>query len=235
MELRKRGERVGVIAVDPSSPFSGGALLGDRIRMLRHSADTEVFIRSLATRGAHGGLSRSAADIVRVIEAWGASSVLLETVGVGQPSSSSWRGANGGGRGHARQAVDDVQANKAVILEAADVLVLNKADRPGADVAESGCVCRSRCRHRLRGAAGVPSRCRHVNQRAPVGGVTAPIVRSVARGGGIVEVLAQLDPTELGLSGTAAGTAQRAARERRSWLAFLRDRGQPRCSPRPRR
>ena len=82
--LRAQGQRVGVIAIDPSSPFSGGALLGDRIRMQRHSLDEEVFVRSLGSRGAHGGLSRSAADTLRLLSAWGAATVLLETVGVGQ-------------------------------------------------------------------------------------------------------------------------------------------------------
>src|SRR5262245_59006127 len=82
--FRARGERVGVVAVDPTSPFTGGAILGDRIRMQRHFDDKDVFIRSVATRGAVGGLSRSAADLVRVHDAWGAATVLLETVGVGQ-------------------------------------------------------------------------------------------------------------------------------------------------------
>lgn len=227
VELRKRGERVGVIAVDPSSPFSGGALLGDRIRMLRHSADPEVFIRSLATRGAHGGLSRSAADIVRLIEAWGASSVLLETVGVGQAEFELLGVVQTAAVVVMPGSGDDVQANKAGILEAADVLVLNKADRPGADVAES----ELRLSLALSGTRlGVAPQASHhaVVHAKPAGAEsaawTAPIVRSVAtRGEGIVEVLSQLDAHGAWLSGTEAGRAQRAARERRSLLAFLRD------------
>lgn len=225
VELRRRGERVGVLAIDPTSPFSGGALLGDRIRMLRHSSDAEVFIRSLATRGAHGGLSRSAADVLRVIQAWGATSVLLETVGVGQAELELL--------GVVQTAVvvvmpgsgDDVQANKAGILEAADVLVLNKADRPGADVAES----ELRLALALSGARLGPLPAAHASSAGAVGSAetgawTAPIVRSVAtQGQGVLELVARLDAHRDWLSGTDAGRAQRAAREQRSLLGFLRE------------
>lgn len=87
--LRTQGKRVGVVAIDPTSPFSGGAILGDRIRMQRHFSDPEVFIRSLATRGALGGLTRSAADVVRVLDAWGADVVIVETGASGKTSSRS--------------------------------------------------------------------------------------------------------------------------------------------------
>ncbi|HVZ32924.1 MAG TPA: methylmalonyl Co-A mutase-associated GTPase MeaB [Polyangiaceae bacterium] len=131
--LRSSGQRVAVVAVDPSSPFSGGALLGDRIRMQAHWDDPEVFIRSLATRGAMGGLSRTSADIARVLAAWGAAAVLIETVGVGQDELDVMRVADttlviqapGGG--------DDLQAAKAGLLECADVFAVNKADLPGAE------------------------------------------------------------------------------------------------------
>lgn len=130
---RKQDKKVGVVAVDPTSPFSGGAILGDRIRMQRHFTDDAVFIRSVATRGALGGLSRSAIDVARVLDAYGCDVVLIETVGVGQDELDVTRSAHttlvvvppGGG--------DDVQANKAGILEVADVFVVNKADREGAD------------------------------------------------------------------------------------------------------
>lgn len=130
---RKLDKKVGVVAVDPTSPFSGGAILGDRIRMQRHFTDDNVFIRSVATRGALGGLSRSAIDVARVLDAYGCDVVLIETVGVGQDELDVTRSAHttlvvvppGGG--------DDVQANKAGILEVADVFVVNKADREGAD------------------------------------------------------------------------------------------------------
>jgi LAO/AO transport system kinase len=130
---RKQGKKVGVVCVDPTSPFTGGAILGDRIRMQRHFLDDSVFIRSVATRGALGGLSRSATDVARVLDAYGCDVVLIETVGVGQDELDVTRTAHttlvvvppGGG--------DDVQANKAGILEIADVFVVNKADREGAD------------------------------------------------------------------------------------------------------
>jgi LAO/AO transport system kinase len=132
-KVRARDQRVAVVAVDPTSPFSGGAILGDRIRMQRHFQDPNVFIRSLATRGALGGLSRSARDVVRVLDAWGADVILLETVGVGQDELDVARAA------HTTLVVvvpglgDDVQASKAGLLECADVFALNKADREGAD------------------------------------------------------------------------------------------------------
>ncbi|MFT3921919.1 MAG: methylmalonyl Co-A mutase-associated GTPase MeaB [Myxococcales bacterium] len=131
--LRERDLRVGVLAVDPSSPFSGGAILGDRIRMQRHCLDEKVFIRSLSTRGQLGGLSRSALDSARVLDASGCDVILVESVGVGQDEleiaqvvhSTVVLLAPGGG--------DDIQAIKAGILEIADVLAVNKADREGAD------------------------------------------------------------------------------------------------------
>jgi len=134
--LRAQGKRVAVVAIDPTSPFSGGAILGDRIRMQSHSADPDVFIRSLATRGALGGLSRSAADIVRVLDAWGADVVLVETVGVGQDELEITRTADTTLVVMAPGMGDDVQAIKAGILECADVFAVNKADRDGADATQ---------------------------------------------------------------------------------------------------
>jgi LAO/AO transport system kinase len=131
--FRKQGTKVAVVAVDPTSPFSGGAILGDRIRMQRHFDDAEVFIRSLATRGALGGLSRSARDVVRVLDAWGAGVVLVETVGVGQDELEIVRSAHTTLVVMAPGMGDDVQAIKAGILECADVFAVNKADRDGAD------------------------------------------------------------------------------------------------------
>jgi LAO/AO transport system kinase len=131
--FRKQGTKVAVVAVDPTSPFSGGAILGDRIRMQRHFDDPGVFIRSLATRGALGGLSRSARDVVRVLDAWGAGVVLVETVGVGQDELEIVRAAHTTLVVMAPGMGDDVQAIKAGILECADVFAVNKADRDGAD------------------------------------------------------------------------------------------------------
>ena len=130
---RAEGKRVAVVAVDPTSPFTGGAILGDRIRMQRHFEDPLVFIRSVATRGALGGLSRSAIDIVRVLDAWGADVILVETVGVGQDELEVVKAAHTLLVVMAPGMGDDVQAIKAGILECADVFAVNKADREGAD------------------------------------------------------------------------------------------------------
>jgi LAO/AO transport system kinase len=129
---RRAGQRVAVIAVDPTSPYSGGAILGDRIRMQRHALDTGVFIRSIATRGQLGGISRSTADSVRILDAWGAGVILVETVGVGQDELEVARLAHTTVVVMAPGMGDEVQAIKAGILEVADVFCVNKADRDGA-------------------------------------------------------------------------------------------------------
>jgi LAO/AO transport system kinase len=131
--LRKAGKTVGVLAVDPTSPFSGGAILGDRIRMQRHSLDEGVFIRSLATRGHFGGLTQSTRSAIDVLDAMGKDYILVETVGVGQDEVDVVKSAQTTiivvipGMG------DDIQAIKAGILEVGDIFVINKADREGAD------------------------------------------------------------------------------------------------------
>jgi LAO/AO transport system kinase len=131
--LRARGKTVGVLAVDPTSPFTGGAILGDRIRMQDHALDPGVFIRSLATRGQLGGLSRATSDCARVLDAMGKEVILIETVGVGQDEVEICRLA------HTTVVVvvpglgDDIQAIKAGILEVADLFAVNKSDREGAD------------------------------------------------------------------------------------------------------
>ena len=133
---RAAGEKVGVVAVDPTSPFSGGAILGDRIRMQRHALDDGVFIRSLATRGYLGGLSRSTFDVASVLDAMGYERVLIETVGVGQDEVDVMRAAHTSVVVTVPGLGDDIQALKAGLLEIADVLVVNKADREGADRTE---------------------------------------------------------------------------------------------------
>jgi LAO/AO transport system kinase len=131
--FRKEGKSVGIVAVDPTSPFTGGAILGDRIRMQRHATDEGVFIRSLATRGCLGGLSRSTQDIVNVMDAMGKDIILVETVGVGQDEVEIVNTA------HTSIVVlvpglgDDIQAIKAGIIEIGDIFVINKCDREGAD------------------------------------------------------------------------------------------------------
>jgi LAO/AO transport system kinase len=131
--IRRDGSTVGVVAVDPTSPFTGGALLGDRVRMTAHAGDAGVFIRSMATRGHLGGLARATSDVALVLDAAGKDVVIIETVGVGQDEVDIVRAADvcivvlvpGTG--------DEVQAMKAGIMEIADIFVVNKADRDGAD------------------------------------------------------------------------------------------------------
>ncbi|MFB0565950.1 MAG: methylmalonyl Co-A mutase-associated GTPase MeaB [Candidatus Aminicenantaceae bacterium] len=131
--LRKEEKKIGIVAVDPTSPFSGGAILGDRIRMMRHSVDSEVFIRSMATRGHLGGLAKATGEAIAIFEAAGKDTILVETVGVGQDEVEVVKLADiilvvltpGAG--------DDIQIFKAGIMEIADIFILNKADSPDAD------------------------------------------------------------------------------------------------------
>jgi LAO/AO transport system kinase len=132
---RKRGLSVGIVAVDPTSPFSGGALLGDRIRMRELATDSQVFIRSMATRGSLGGLARATTDVVHVLDAAGYPIIMVETVGAGQSEVDIARTAHTTIVVEMPAAGDDIQAIKAGILEVADILVVNKADLPGADSA----------------------------------------------------------------------------------------------------
>ena len=169
-ELRRRGETVGIIAVDPTSPFSGGAILGDRIRMQSHHQDPGVFIRSMATRGSLGGLAAATTDIALLLDAAGKDAVLIETVGVGQDEVEIARLADVTlvvlvpGMG------DDVQAIKAGIMEIADIFVINKSDRPGA----------GRLENELRGMLSIGG---HDVRRPPILRVTA------TEGKGIAELL----------------------------------------------
>ncbi len=136
VHLRKNGKKIGIIAVDPSSPFTGGAILGDRIRMMRHSTDSEVFIRSMAARGHLGGLAKATGEVITILEAAGKDFILVETVGVGQDEVEVVKLADivlvilipGAG--------DEIQAFKAGIMEIADIFVLNKADSPDAGKTE---------------------------------------------------------------------------------------------------
>ena len=130
--LRVEGQTVGIVAVDPSSPFTGGAVLGDRIRMQEHALDSGVFIRSMATRGAFGGIARATSQVVKLLAAFGFDWMLVETVGVGQTELDIMKLVDTTVVVLVPEAGDAVQAMKAGLLEAADVLVVNKADRPGA-------------------------------------------------------------------------------------------------------
>lgn len=129
--VRAGGDEVGVLAVDPSSPFSGGAFLGDRIRMQEHSGDSGVFIRSMATRGHLGGLSLATPEVIRILDGAGFPCVLVETVGVGQVEVEIAGAADTTVVVMNPGAGDNIQASKAGLLEVADIFVINKADRPG--------------------------------------------------------------------------------------------------------
>ncbi|HEU4939595.1 MAG TPA: methylmalonyl Co-A mutase-associated GTPase MeaB [Vicinamibacterales bacterium] len=131
--IRTKGQTVGVVAVDPTSPFSGGAILGDRVRMQAHAGDAGVFIRSMATRGHLGGLARATGEVALVLDAAGKDIVIIETVGVGQDEIDIVRTADVSVVTLVPGAGDEVQALKAGIMEIADVFVINKADREGAD------------------------------------------------------------------------------------------------------
>lgn len=203
---RALGERVGVVCVDPTSPFSGGAILGDRIRMQRHALDPGVFIRSLATRGHLGGLSRSTFDVVQVLDAMGFDRILIETVGVGQDEVDVMRAA------HTTVVVtvpglgDDIQAIKSGLLEIADVLVVNKADRPGAERTERDLL------HML----GL----RTASDRTQVEVVRTVATRGVADGSGIAELAAAVAAHRT-RAWSGPGSAERAAVRAANQIAEL--------------
>jgi len=132
-ELRRKNFTVGIIAVDPTSPFSGGALLGDRLRMQDITSDEGVFVRSMATRGALGGLSKATADTIKILDAFGKDFILIETVGVGQDEVDIVRTADSTLLISVPGLGDEIQALKAGIMEIGDLFVVNKADREGAD------------------------------------------------------------------------------------------------------
>lgn len=229
---RKEGKKVGVVAVDPTSPFSGGAILGDRIRMQRHFTDPSVFIRSVATRGALGGLSRSATDVARVLDAYGCDVVLIETVGVGQDELDVTKSAHttlvvvppGGG--------DDVQANKAGILEVADVFVVNKADREGADAQvrylESMIALGKEIAHGRRAAQQGHVVHGDVRSSSSAGAGedgtwTPPVLKTVAaKNGGIAELCAAVAQHRAWIE-TDAGKAHRARQQREQLLSLFRE------------
>ncbi len=229
--LRKAGKTVGVVAVDPTSPFSGGAILGDRIRMQEHALDSGVFIRSLATRGHLGGLSRSTTDLVQVMDAMGKDVVLVETVGVGQDEIEIASLA------HTVVVVavpgmgDDVQAIKAGVLEIADVFAVNKADREGADRTVRDLQMMLELR---RTVAGRPLEhdAAHRFSGHPVRAADAdggewepPIVRTVAvKDEGVEELLRAVEAHRARLEATGERRAREVARARAAFVAVLRER-----------
>jgi GTPase len=219
---RAGGSRVGVVAVDPTSPYSGGAILGDRVRMARHATDDGVFIRSLATRGQLGGLSRSARDVVRILDASGYDVVLVETVGVGQDELDVTRSAHTTLVVVAPGMGDEVQASKAGILECADVFAVNKADRPGADGAMRDLELMVALGDESRRALSKTHA--GTEQRADSDGWTPPILKCIAtRGEGMPELVAALRRHRDWSEGTERGRARRRTRLAEELRATLRD------------
>jgi LAO/AO transport system kinase len=224
---RASGKSVGVVAIDPTSPFSGGAILGDRIRMQDHATDPGVFIRSLATRGNLGGLSRATGEVIRVMDAMGKDVVIVETVGVGQDEIDIAKTA------HTTVVVvvpgmgDDIQAIKAGILEVADVFAVNKADREGADrtVRELRAMLELRhitapmehdAQHRVTSTS-------HAFQ-APEHSWEIPIVKTVAaRDEGIAELAATLEQHRAYLTTGGQLLQREARRARQEFVELLRE------------
>jgi LAO/AO transport system kinase len=236
--FRSEGKSVGVLAVDPTSPFSGGAILGDRIRMQAHSSDPGVFIRSLATRGSLGGLSRATGDCIRVMDAMGKDVVVVETVGVGQDEIDIAQMAHSTLLVTVPGMGDDIQAIKAGILEVADVFIVNKADLDGADrtVRELRQMLELRHalrrppmehdrQHRLRaradGTAGRPR-----SEAAPPANEWEPPILKViaARDQGVDPVMEAVARHREFLERTGQRAEREAARARMQFLALLRNR-----------
>lgn len=194
--LRAQGRRVGVVAVDPTSPFSGGALLGDRIRMQDHSTDPEVFVRSMATRGSLGGLAPHTSQAVSVLDAWGAAVVFIETVGTGQAEVDVVSAADTVVVVTIPGLGDGVQSLKAGIMEIGDVFVVNKADRPDVDRAVT----------ELKMALGLAAQVAW----------HPPVLTSIATTGkGVQDVLAAMTDHRRHLDATGGLAARRQSRWRR--------------------
>jgi len=219
---RAQGKRVGVLCVDPTSPYTGGAILGDRIRMQRHALDEGVFIRSVATRGHMGGLSRSAREMVRVLDAFGCDVVLVETVGVGQDELEITRTAHTTVVVMAPGMGDEVQAIKAGIMECADVFVVNKADRDGADGTVRDIELMIALGSEVMIASG-KTRGHSVHSKVALVGAldapalseewTPPIVRCIStRGEGVEQLVKAAEQHKEWLQGTESGRAQRRQR-----------------------
>lgn len=232
---RKQGKRVGVLAVDPTSPFTGGAILGDRIRMQEHATDPGVFIRSLATRGNLGGLSRATGDCIRVMDAMGQDIILVETVGVGQDEIDIAQMA------HTTIVVavpgmgDDVQAIKAGILEVADLFAVNKADLDGADRMVRELRMMLELRHAVKAPAMdhdahhrmvlAKAQGHHVEEPPSEREWEPPILKVVAaRNQGIDELVDAVEQHRLFLDETGLRRDRERARAAMQFVALLRER-----------
>lgn len=204
-EYRKADKTVGIVAVDPTSPFSGGAILGDRIRMQSHYADPGIYIRSMATRGSLGGLSSATADVATVMDASGRDLVIIETVGVGQDEVDIVRLADVTVVVLVPGMGDDVQTIKAGIMEIADIFVINKADREGAE----------RVEREIRAMQSLAMR--HDNW-------VPPIVKTVAsEGAGIPEAVQAIEKYREYLGSSEVGRERRRQNWRNRLTGMLRD------------
>ena len=203
-EYRRREERLGVVAVDPTSPYSGGALLGDRIRMNDLATDPGIFIRSMATRGSLGGLATTTKEVVDLMDAFGFDRVLVETVGVGQTELEITAATDTVVVVLVPESGDAIQAMKAGLMEIADIFVVNKADRPGADRLlkeirqaihlRAGEAMRDVPAHHGIDLSRALKKERTENAKAPRGGWTIPVLKTVAQSGeGVAELLDAVD------------------------------------------
>ncbi|MBI4012781.1 MAG: methylmalonyl Co-A mutase-associated GTPase MeaB [Candidatus Rokubacteria bacterium] len=201
--LRKAGASVGVIAVDPTSPFTGGAVLGDRIRMQAHTLDPEVFIRSMATRGSLGGLARATASVQKLLDAFGKAWILVETVGVGQSELDVVKLADTTVVVLVPESGDAIQTMKAGLLEIADVFVVNKADREGAQSLVT------ELRYMVHLHKGSQQASRELDWEVPV------LTTVAATGSGVEELLAEIERHRAVLSSSGALERRRQARRAR--------------------
>ncbi|HEY1335148.1 MAG TPA: methylmalonyl Co-A mutase-associated GTPase MeaB [Myxococcaceae bacterium] len=232
--FRAQGQKVGVLAVDPTSPFSGGAILGDRIRMQAHASDGDVFIRSLATRGSLGGLSRATGDCIRVMDAMGKDVIVVETVGVGQDEIDIAQMAHSTLLVTVPGMGDDIQAIKAGILEVADVFIVNKADLDGADRTVRELRQMLELRHALRHPAVEHDRQHRLKTRAagkpavpppPSDEWEPPILKVIAaRDQGLDPVMEAIARHREFLERTGQRAERERARARMQFLALLRNR-----------
>ena len=226
---RSQQRRVAVVAVDPSSPFTGGALLGDRVRMKDLSGDSGVFIRSMASRGSLGGLAQATAGIVQVFDAAGYEIILIETVGAGQGEVDIARLAHTTLVVEAPGLGDDIQAIKAGILEIADILVINKADRPGVENTERALKSVLDLAHPVPHVylhhgrqMTAPSPARDKEETAPEGIWIPPIQKTVSTDGtGIPELAARIDQHAEYLRSTGGWAARDQARLERELELIL--------------
>jgi LAO/AO transport system kinase len=209
LEYRTRQKTVGIVAVDPTSPFTGGAILGDRVRMMELHADPGVFMRSMATRGVMGGLARSTLDVVLLLDAFGKDVVMIETVGVGQDEVEIARAADTTLVVGVPNLGDDIQAIKAGILEIADLLVVNKADLAGAD--------------------RLVTDLRSMLQLGTTHDWSPPIVQTVAtEGAGVAELVDRVEEHRAYLQRNGTWHQRRADSARRQVRAIVEDRVQRR-------